>query len=114
MTLYTLDTLTALDADLDEWMVKDPPEGYVGKHRRPERTTVIFPLPTEVESTAWLPNVGVLPIPGWRVRTVLSVLIFLAALVVTTAVLLGVRVPFDFPGAPPTVQHGPTLPNGGP
>jgi hypothetical protein len=112
MTLYTLDTLTALDADLDEWMVKDPPEGYVGKHRRPERTTVIFPL-TEVESTAWLPNVGVLPIPGWWVRTVLSVLIFLAALVVTTAVFMGVRIEPDLPGAP-TVQHGPTLPNGGP
>jgi len=109
-TLYTLDTLTALDADLD--MVKDPPEGYVGKHRQPERVVTIFPIPTEVESTAWLPNVGKLPIPGWRVRTVLSVLIFLAALTVTLMVVAGVRVQPDLPGAP-TVQHGPTLPNGG-
>jgi hypothetical protein len=110
MTLYTLDTLTALDADL--WMVKDPPEGYVGKHRRPERTTVIFPL-TEVESTAWLPNVGKLPIPGWWVKPLISVLVFLLALVVTLMVVAGVRVQPDLPGAPPTVQHGPTLPNGG-
>jgi hypothetical protein len=110
MTLYTLDTLTALDADLD--MVKDPPEGYVGKHRRPERTTVIFPL-TEVESTAWLPNVGVLPIPGWWVKPLISVLVFLLALTVTLMVVAGVRVQPDLPGAP-TVQHGPTLPNGGP
>jgi hypothetical protein len=110
MTLYTLDTLTALDADLD--MVKDPPEGYVGKHRRPERVVTIFPIPTEVESTAWLPNVGKLPIPGWWVKPLIKLVVFLLALVVTLMVVAGVRVQPDLPGAPPTVQ-APTLPNGG-
>jgi hypothetical protein len=97
----------------DALNVKDPPEGYVGKHRRPERVVTIFPIPTEVESTAWLPSVGKLPIPGWWVKPLIRLVVFLLVLVVMAAVFMGVRVQPDLPGAP-TVQHGPTLPNGGP